>query len=105
MPTLSVAPPETCVPDKDHLLNRAEQDQDEAKSRQLRENAECDPQASGDFGDAEENGEALAHADARASPSRISQVFPTTRNEDQPNHQSEKQQPDVGELRQLRKEH
>jgi hypothetical protein len=64
----------------------------------LRENAKNYSKTCGDFGCAQENGEAFAHSDVLASRLRVLQVLPPTGDEHNPNHDVQKKKRDVNKL-------
>src|SRR5689334_13035967 len=84
----SVISPEFNVPHENFLLNRAEHDQNEADSGWLDQDSKGNAEAAQYFGDAQEDCETLAHADALASSDRIFQMVQATGKEDETHHQS-----------------
>ncbi len=94
--------PERNVPFEDFFLNRPEHDEDEAKRRNLRQDARGDGKAPGEFGRAKEEGESFAHADAFAPASGILEMFPAAGGENHGDHQAQQKQAKVGEAGKLR---
>jgi len=105
MPSGCLLSPETGVPNRDLFLDRSDHDQDQTNRCELRQHAKGDSQAAGDLRDTEKHGERRGHTDALCPLLGISDVGPAAGHEYRRCHQSQQQQTEVGELRELWKHH
>jgi len=97
--------PEACVPDKYFLLDRAQQQQNQADGGELRQNPRDYTQCTRTLRRAQKDCEALAHSDAFASRGRVFQMIVAAGDEHDANHQAQEEQREIAELSQLRKRH
>src|SRR5215471_9794437 len=88
--------PESRLPDEDLFLDRAQHDQDQPGSRQLRQHAERHAQRARHLGDSEKQRKAFACADALSATRRIFGVAPAAVEESDADHQAHGQQHNVG---------
>src|ERR1700688_4412918 len=102
VPTVSFLAPESCMPDEDFFLNRAEHDQNQSQRSELSEHTKSHAQSSRQLRRPEKNSKAFAHADALASLLGLGKVTPSAADEDHRDHEPEREQSEVGELSELR---
>jgi hypothetical protein len=93
------------MPNENLFLDCAEHNQNQNHGSQLCECAEHHAETSRQFDRSENSGEALAQFDVLASFGRVAEMFPATRDEDEPYHDAQEKQRHIRKAGQLREDH